>query len=82
LRELTIRTSGPSLVVVVELEGPVRLLLASHDADDLERLSEWVGASPARAAAILSAIAAADVDGHDRAARWHGSVGDSGRPSR
>jgi hypothetical protein len=80
MRELTIRTRGPAICVIFELEGPTRLLLPLADLDNTERIGEWLSASPARAAAILAAIAAAsERDGDERGVAWHRLLGGADR---
>jgi hypothetical protein len=82
VRELALRLAGPAIVVVHELEGPTRMLLAGADGDDdALRVSEWLSASAARSAAILAALALVDAEGLARASAWHDELrGDAGRP--
>jgi hypothetical protein len=67
VRELSLPVSGPTVVVVFELEGPVRLLLAGADhEDDTLRVGEWIGSSALRSKPILAALAAVDANSLNR----------------
>jgi len=53
---MQIPAKAPAVVVVFEAEEPVRM----YEFGDSDRAREWVSADRARAAAMLSAIEAAD----------------------
>ena len=83
MRELSLRLTGPAVVVVLELEGPARLLLAAvDDDDDALRVGEWISASPGRSEALLAALALVDAEGLERSTAWHETLGhdDADRP--
>lgn len=55
VNELTVRTVGPALVFVIELEAPVRMSTLASTDSEFERLKHWT-LDDANAAAVCSAF--------------------------
>jgi hypothetical protein len=55
--EFVVRASAPSLIVIVEKEGPTRVVSTAVGEADAESLESWLAASPVRAALVAVALA-------------------------
>jgi len=69
--ELTVRVAAPAVVIVVEVEGPTRILHTASSDADLDALNHWIRSTRVREAAV--GFAGLDRQGHggrERGERW------------
>lgn len=71
MRELRLRTAGPALVLVLELEAPPRLLTSASTQSEASRLSEQLCSRPSVCRALIEMLAVVDAE---HAAAWHRDV--------
>jgi hypothetical protein len=57
MSELLVRLAAPAVVIVIEHEGPTRLVSTATTAADGRALERWLAASPLREAAVEAALA-------------------------
>jgi hypothetical protein len=69
VRETEVRTAGPAVVVIVELEAPTRIVELLHSEDEGERLVEWILADEQRER-LLDAASEATLGIARRGRRW------------
>ena len=71
MRELLIRTAAPAIVVVLEREGPPRLLSTAETTAEGEELARWVEDSDRRTEVVEAALRLRDDEGgRERGAAW------------
>ena len=78
--ETLVRTRGPALLVVLELEGPPRIGIVAYGQSEADRLTTWLAWTPSAAETIFAAIADLDARGGlERSQSWHEALGDADR---
>lgn len=71
MNELLLRTSAPSLVLVIETEAVTRLVSTAHGPADERRLEAWLASTEARTQAAAWALCDRDWSGGaDRQRAW------------
>ena len=56
MTEILVRTAGPAVVVVFEVEGPTRLISTAQPSED-SRVDDWIATSRPREVAVAAALA-------------------------
>lgn len=75
MTEFLLRAVGPSLVVVVEREGPTRLFTTLTGESDVAALEAWIGESEPRQVLVAAALRdRASTGGSRRGLAWARSL--------
>jgi hypothetical protein len=56
MNEFVLRHAAPALIVIVEVEGPTRLLTTANTTGEEQRLDGWIHLSAAREQAVEAAL--------------------------
>ncbi len=69
--EVSVRTAAPALLIVAEVEAPLRVGLVAESQADADRLTDWVCSRPGLCRALVAALTdLAAGGGVARSERW------------